>query len=197
MDTTDGRKWMFARVEWDITDDVMNGSWIELDYGVDGVSSTPVKKKVVTNGPTYPPVPDPSNPNGLTQSPPGFSTNPAPTVLAPVSYNQLNGTISAGDTVTSIPIKTASLGNEFLAGDGVTLVNPFTGAYQTFTIASAPALGATSLSVTSATSSSVFPEDSYLVVKQNAYAFSLPNGTQGQILRYNDSTDVWLSLIHI
>jgi hypothetical protein len=111
--------------------------------------------------------------------------------LAPVAYNALGSGIDEGDVITSIPIKIASLGNEFLAGDGVTLVNPITGQFQTFEIASAPAFGATSLSVTSEVAISAFPEDSYLVVKQNAYAFSLPSATQGQILRYNDTTDVW------
>ena len=183
--TSDGRKWMFSRVEWDLADDVMNGSWVELNYGVDGVSSTPIKKKVIPNGPTYPPYPGPTDPNGLTNILPGFVVNSPPTVLAPVAYNALDGEISDGATITSIPIKTASAGNEFLAGDGVTLVNPYTGQFQTFEIASAPALGATSLSVTSEVSLYDFPEDSYLVVKQNAYAYSLPNGILGQILRHN------------
>lgn len=169
--TSDGYKWMFSRVEWDITDDVMNGSWVELNYGTTGVSSTPIKKKVIPNGPTYPPTTDPNNPNGLTNNLPGFNINPAPAVLAPVSYNQLDGEISEGDTVTSIPIKTASAGNEFLAGDFVRLVNPFTGQFQEFEIATEPLSGDVSLSVTSTAAQYWFPEDSYLVIRQNAYAF--------------------------
>lgn len=185
MQTADGKKWMFANVQWDVGDNTVNGTWFQLDYGTAGVSATPIKKKVIPNGPTYPPIPDPTNPNGLTNTSSGFNINPAPTVLAPVAYNQLNGEIAESATVTSIPIKTASLGNEFLAGDGVTLVNPYTGQFQTFTIATAPALGATSLSVTSATALYDFPEDSYLVVKQNAYAFSLPTAASGDYLYFN------------
>lgn len=187
--TSDGRHWMFTRVEWDLALNRMTGSWVELDYGVDGVSSTPVKKKIIYE-PTHP-TPDPKNPTGLVNTAPGFSINPAPAVLAPVAYNQLDGEIAEGAAVTTIPLKTASLGNEFLAGDGVTLVNPYTGQYQTFIIDTPPILGDTSLSVISQAAISEYPEDSYLVVKQNAYAFSLPNANQGEILRFNSVTDEW------
>ena len=189
--TPDDKIWMFSNLKWDLGKNTMSGNWFELVYGNDGVNSTPIKKKVIKQGPTYPPVDPPTNPTGYSNTAPGLNTNPGPTVLAPVAYNALDSGIEEGDVITSIPIKTASLGNEFLAGDGVTLVNPITGQFQTFEIASAPAFGATSLSVTSEASLYDFPEDSYLVVKQNAYAFSLPSATQGQILRYNDTTDVW------
>jgi hypothetical protein len=191
LSTTDGKKWMFGNVTWDLGVNSLQGTWFELSYGTAGVNSTPIKIKVIKQGPTFPPTTDPTTPSGLTNNLPGFTVNQGPTVLAPVAYNALGTAIAEGDTVTSIPIKIASLGNEFLAGDGVTLVNPYTGQFQTFEIASAPAFGATSLSVTSEVATNAFPEDSYLVVKQNAYAFSLPSATQGQILRYNDTTDVW------
>ena len=191
LSTLDGKKWMFGNVSWDLGRNSLQGTWFELNYGTGGVNSTPIKIKVTKQGPTFPPAPDPTNGLGVSTSSPGFATNPAPTVLAPVAYNALNSGIAEGDVITSIPIKIASLGNEFLAGDGVTIVNPFTGQFQTFEIASAPAFGATSLSVVSEAAANPFPEDSYLVVKQNAYAFSLPSATQGQILRYNDTTDVW------
>jgi hypothetical protein len=191
LSTTDGKKWLFGNVTWDLGLNSLQGTWFELNYGTAGVNSTPIKIKVIKQGPTFPPTTDPSIPSGLSNNSPGFNINMGPTVLAPVSYNALSTGIAEGATVTSIPIKIASLGNEFLAGDGVTLVNPYTGQYQTFEIATAPAFGATSLSVTSEVATSAFPEDSYLVVKQNAYAFSLPTGAQGQILRYNDTTDVW------
>jgi hypothetical protein len=188
LSTTDGKKWMFSNATWDLGLNSLQGTWFELNYGATGVNSTPIKIKVIPSGGTFEPAP-PSG--GISNTSPGFNANPPPTVLAPVAYNGLDGEIAEGATVTSIPIKIASLGNEFLAGDGVTLVNPITGQFQTFEIASAPAFGATSLSVTSEVATNAFPEDSYLVVKQNAYAFSLPSATQGQILRYNDTTDVW------
>ncbi len=191
MQTTDGREWMFSRVDWDLTQNTMSGSWVELDYGVDGVSSTPIKKKIIPNGPTYPPFPDPADPNGLTNNAPGFVSNPPPTVLAPIAYNALDSEIFEGDTITTIPIKTVSAGNEFLAGDVVTIINPYTGVFQDFTIATPPTIGATSLSVTSDTAISDYPEDSYLTIKQKAYAYSLPVGTSGDHLYFN-GTD-WIA----
>ena len=188
--TSDGKKWMMSNATWDLGSDTIQGTWVELQYGGAGVAATPIKIKVLP-GKSFPTV-DPTSPSGgVTNTSSGFNANPPPTVLAPVSYNSISAKVDKGDTVTSIALVTASLGNEFLAGDGVTIVNPITGQFQTFEIASAPAFGDTSLSVTSEVSDYDFPEDSYLVVKQNAYAFSLPTATQGQILRYNDSTDAW------
>lgn len=189
--TPDDKIWMFSNVKWDLGKNIMSGNWFELVYGNEGVNSTPIKKKVIKSGPTYPPVDPPTNPTGYNNTAPGMNVNPGPTVLAPVAYNSLDSVIDEGATVTSIPIKIASLGNEFLVGDGVTVVNPITGQYQTFTVSAIPAFGATSISVTSATATNDFPEDSYMVVKQAAYAFSLPSAVQGQVLRYNDATDKW------
>ncbi len=191
LSTSDGKKWMMANAAWDLHQDTLQGTWFELEYGGTGVNSTPIKKKVIPNGPTYPPIPDPTNPNGLMSGSTGFNINPAPAVLSPVAYNQLDTEISVGDTVTTITVKTASDGNEFAIGDGVTISNPFTGDFQTFTIASPPALGSFTLSVDSATALYNFCEDSNLIVKQKPYAFSLPNGNQGEILRYNGTTDQW------
>lgn len=172
--TTDGRKWMMSRVEWDLADRTMSGSWIELDYGATAVSATPIKKYLVPGGGT---TTDPtgSTSQGVTTSVVGFAQNPAPAVLAPVSYNALDGVIDEGDTVTSIPIKIASEGSEFLAGDSVILVNPFTGQFQAFAIATAPVSGDLALSVTSEAALYDFPEDSFLVVSQKPYSFTPGN----------------------
>ena len=188
--TNDGKKWMLANATWNLSNNTMQGTWFELQYGGAGVAATPIKIKVLPTK-SFPTV-DPTGANGgVTNTSSGFNANPPPTVLAPVAYNSISAKIDEGDTVTSIPLNVASLGNEFLAGDGVTIVNPITGQFQTFAIATAPAFGATSLSVTSEVADYDFPDNSYLVVKQNAYAFSLPTATQGQILRYNDTTDAW------
>lgn len=174
--TSDDRKWMFSRVKWDFTQNELSGSWIELEYGADGVSSTPVRVHVVKGGGlTFPPVFDPANPNGLSNGSPGFSINTSPAVLAPVSYNQLDSEILEGATITSIPTKVPSDGNEFLAGDSVGIVDPYTGQFQYFEIATPPAAGDTSLSVVSDTALYDFPEDSYLTVKQRPYAYTPGN----------------------
>ena len=177
IETLDGKQWFLQRGKWSLFDDTISGSWIEMNYGSGGVLSSPVKIKKVLgpNGPTYPPV-EPTTGNLVTSTAPGFYNNPPPTVLAPVSFNALDGVINDGDVVTSIPIKIASLGVEFLEDDGVTLVNPMTGVFQTFIIATAPELGDVAFSIKNTTefpntSAYEFPEDSYLVVKQNAYSF--------------------------
>lgn len=175
MQTTDGRIWLQSRLDWNLAQNTMSGSWTELEFGGAGVSSTPIKIKVVKSGASFPTISEPSNPNGLSSTGVGFSTNPSPAVLAPVSYNALDGEIFVGDTVTSIPIKTPSDGNEFLAGDSVGIVNPFTGLFQYFEIATPPSVGDTSLSVVSSISSYEFCEDSYLVISQKPYAFTPGN----------------------
>jgi len=189
--TTDGKRWIMSNAEWDIGSNTLNGSWTELDYGADGVSATPIKIKVLLPT-TTPSTPDPLSPGqGISSSNQGFYANTPPTVLAPVAYNSTADAIEEGDTITSINITTASLGSEFLAGSKVTLIDPITGRSQDFVISTPPALGDTSLSVMSATANFDSPELSYLVVKQKAFAFSLPSAVQGQILRYNDTTDAW------
>lgn len=190
MQTLDGKKWMMMRTSWSLGENTISGSWFELNYGVDGVSSTPIKIKVNPGG-SHPTVdPSPTN-GGIINVSDGFTSNPPPTVLQPVAYNSISAMITAGSVITSIPVTTPSDGNEFAVGDGVTIVNPINGLFQTFVIATAPALGDTTLSVDSDTALYDFYENSFLVVKQRPYAFSLPEATQGQILRFNSVSGVW------
>lgn len=175
LNTTDGRKWMVTACTWDLGDDTMQGAWVELQYGFSGVNSTPIKIKLNPNG-TFPTV-DPAPPNqGVTSNSFGLnSANAAATVLKPLSFNYTTALISVGDTITSIPLGEASTGSEFLAGDGVSIVNPMSGAYQTFIIDTPPVAGDMTLSVVSQVATYDFPENAYLVVKQNAYAFTPGN----------------------
>lgn len=169
------KRWLFGNISWDVPNNTMQGGWFELEYGNEGINASPVKNKLIHNGHPFPPIVDPNNPTGTTTGGQGLNVNPSPTVLAPVSYNALDTPIETGDTITSIPIKIASDGNEFLAGDSVGLVNPITGQFQYFEIATAPALGATSLSVTSEVALYDFPEDSYLIISQKPYAYTPGN----------------------
>lgn len=190
LNTSEGKKWMMSSCNWDIASNSAQGTWFELTYGSAGVSNSPVKIKLLPGGSL--PTVDPSSPgNGISNTSPGFHSNPAPTVLKPVSYNAISSKIDEGDTVTAIPLFTASLGNEFLAGDSVTIVHPITGVYQDFEIDTPPLVGDTSLSVVSEVAAYDFLEGSYLVIKQKPYSFSLPEGDQGEILRFNATTDVW------
>jgi hypothetical protein len=189
--TSDERKWMLQDATWDVSRNTINGTWFQLDYGTAGVSASPVKIKV--NPPGTEPTIDPAPPNGgITTNSPGLNINPAPTVIKPVSFNDTTAKIAKGVTVTSIGIAEAATGKEFLAGDFVTVVNPVTGQYQSFEISTPPAAGATSLSVVSAVADYEFPQASYLVVKQNAFSFRLPQGTaEGQIMRWDNTDQDW------
>lgn len=194
--TQDGKKWMFQRASWNVGRNTINGSWWELDYGTAGVSSSPVKIKVNPSGsePTVDPTP---TTGGISTSNPGFNYNPPPTVIKPISFNDLDEIIAVGDTVTSLALQTPATGSEFLEDDGVTLVNPITGQFQTFIIDTPPAAGATSLAIKNTVgfpnvAAYDFPLGSYMVVKQNAYSFRLPQGTvQGQIMRWNNTSLKW------
>ena len=188
------KKWLMLGAELETGNDKITGEWFELVYGDPVSVSPPVKiKKLIESHspPIYPGAPSGTTGNQGLSSSFNLSNSPPPTVLGPVAFNTLNTEIEQGDTVTSIALSIASEGDEFLAGDGVTLVNPINGQYQTFVIDVPPTSGATSLSVISATAEFSAPIGSYLVVKQKAFAFSLPGATQGQILRYNSVTNKW------
>ena len=189
--TADDIKWMMMRAEWSPLSDRINGSWFEVNYGTAAVPSTPIKVKIIKGGTDNPTTSFPQTPVPTGGGNSGYATNPTPMVLAPVAFNNTTTAIAAAATVTSIGLVTALAGNEFAAGDDITLVNPITGQYQTFAVASTPAPGATSISVTSEVADFDAPEKSYLVVKQKVNAFALPTGTQGQVLRYNNSSSKW------
>jgi hypothetical protein len=189
--TADGINWMMMRAEWSPLSDRINGSWFEVNYGTAAVPSTPIKVKIIKGGTDNPTTSFPQTPVPTGGGNSGYATNPTPMVLAPVAFNNTTTAIAAAATVTSIGLVTALAGNEFAAGDDITLVNPITGQYQTFAVASTPAPGATSISVTSEVADFDAPEKSYLVVKQKVNAFALPTGTQGQVLRYNNSSSKW------
>jgi hypothetical protein len=189
--TSDGEKWMMQDATWDVSRNTISGTWFNLDYGTAGVSASPVKIKV--NPPGTEPTIDPAPPNGgITTNSPGLNINPAPTVIKPIAFNATTAKISKGANVTSITLEDAATGTEFLAGDGVTIVDPISGAFQTFNVSTPPGPGDTSITVTSEVADYDFPVGSYLVVKQNAYSFRLPQGTaEGQILRWDDTNEVW------
>ena len=183
------------QIEWSPTDNIVSGTWFESDYGTTFHTATPIKKKYVPMlGGGGHPYTDPPQGNGFSgNGNSNFANNSPGTVLAPISFNNLGTVITEGGTITSIGLLVPSTGNDFLAGDGVTLCHPTSGKYQTFTIATAPIAGATSLSVTSVAAEFDAPIGSFLVVKQKPYSFSLPTATLGQILRYNGTAWVAFS----
>lgn len=195
LNTSDGIRWIPMTLDWSLTEDLLNGTWFESEYNSTYSTETPIKKKYtpMLGGGGYPYV-DPPQGNGFSgNGNTNFSNNSPGTVLAPISFNNLGAVITEAATITSIGLLVPSTGNDFLAGDGVTLCHPTSGKYQTFTIATAPTAGATSLSVTSVAAEFDAPIGSFLVVKQKPYSFSLPTATLGQILRYNGTAWVAFS----
>lgn len=187
LNTSDSIRWVPMQIEWSPTDNIVSGTWFESNYGTTFHTATPIKKKYVPMlGGGGHPYTDPPQGNGFSgNGNSNFANNSPGTVLAPISFNNLGTVITEGGTITSIGLLVPSTGNDFLAGDGVTLCHPTSGKYQTFTIATAPTAGATSLSVTSVAAEFDAPIGSFLVVKQKPYSFSLPVATLGQILRHN------------
>lgn len=118
--------------------------------------------------------------------------NPPGAILNPLSFNALATQITKGATVTSIAVGTALAGNEFSTGDKVKLVNPITGQVQTFTVASAPSAGATSISVNSATANFDIPVNAGMFVQLTPQAGGggVADGDKGDITVSSSGT-VW------
>jgi hypothetical protein len=192
IETSDGIQWLSQKLSWRPTEDILTGTWLESDYGTTGSPATPIKVKVL-GGPKTPTIIGPITPTPTTGGGnQGFASNNPPAVLQPLAFNTLATAITKGASVTSIAVNTALAGNEFLVGDDIIVVHPVSGQYQAFSVSSAPAPGATSISVTAENADFDVPQFAGLFVQQKAYAFSLPPGThEGSILRWDDVNEVW------
>lgn len=179
------------RVLWHVTENIIEGSWVNLTFGNSNVK-TPVKVKILTGGTSNPTTINPTTTAPTTGGNQGLVANPPGAILTPLSFNSLSTAITKGATVTSIAVGTALAGNEFSAGDKVKLVNPVTGQFQTFTVASAPSVGATSISVNSSTANFDIPANAGLFVQLTPQAGGggVADGDKGDITVSSSGT-VW------
>jgi len=189
--TSDSLYWLDMRVLWHVTENIIEGSWVNLTFGNSNVK-TPVKVKILTGGTSNPTTINPTTTAPTTGGNQGLVANPPGAILTPLSFNSLSTAITKGATVTSIAVGTALAGNEFSAGDKVKLVNPVTGQFQTFTVASAPSAGATSISVNSSTANFDIPVNAGMFVQLTPQAGGggVADGDKGDITVSSGGT-VW------
>lgn len=91
-------------------------------------------------------------------------------------FPRTNGNIDDGDTVTQIPIPARTVAGEYRAGQTITLIDPYTGAQQDFTVTADTAISDTSISVSSQTAAFDFRENSWIVTSQEQQGASSGSG---------------------
>lgn len=189
--TSDSLNWLDMRLLWHVTENILEGSWVNLTFG-NSSTKTPVKVKILTGGTSNPTVINPTSTSPTTGGNSPMVANPPGAILNPLSFNALATQITKGATVTSIAVGTALAGNEFSTGDKVKLVNPITGQVQTFTVASAPSAGATSISVNSTTANFDIPVNAGMFVQLTPQAGGggVADGDKGDITVSSAGT-VW------
>lgn len=191
---TDGIDWLMMGGRWNAQRDEFTGEFFELNYGPEGVASTPVKV-INTGGIKHPTTAGGGNGAVIVGAPttsgnPGFNVSFPPSVLDPLKNNTTASAIAKGASISSLSVSVALNGNDYAVGDIITIVNPVTGEKDDLTVTAAPIIGATSMLV-SGTATAAYPQGAFLIKKPIAYAFSLPTTTKGSILRYNTSTSKW------
>lgn len=178
-DTYDGLKtikhksntWVFYKGRWHGAKEYWEGEWrllntsgtttgnTSLDWVIDNIDGD--GNPIITVVPTG----SGGTPN-LGNDDSGNPNNPGYTAVIDALFPRTTDDIDSGDTVTEIPVSTRTVGGEYKVGQTVTLIDPYSGAQQTFVISQESAISDTVLYVTSQTANFTFPEGSWIVTSQ-------------------------------
>lgn len=88
--------------------------------------------------------------------------------------------ITAGDTITSLPITAVGTDNSIVAGDTIKLVNPITNNTQNFTVSSNVGASDTQVLVNSTVASSDFPLGAFILQESSTAAAATSQGSEFQ-----------------
>lgn len=175
---TDAAQYVLLRGSYNNASDTWSGTWVFTDYS-DTVTSAGVGKikTFFPPGPGEPPVP-PTWPPSYEP----WSANDGilgGSIIGILFDNGGHvGTLSStkiarGDAVTSIPINPAGVDGLINDGDEVILVNPITGATQTFTVTADVAAADTTISVSADTADDNFYEGSMVTVATDTFVSNI------------------------
>ena len=116
--------WLLMGGSYNAARNEFAGEWVELKY-LPGLSTSPPRRRKLTNiDPPVPPAPTTGNDKAgiiyeIVAKPPG-------TMFFPLSQGTTGVELRAG-TITSLPVSAALAAGDFVAGDTITIINPFTG----------------------------------------------------------------------
>lgn len=156
-----GYRFIPLRLRFTALNDLWEGSWYDIDPLSNYTEQTP-QEGIVRTRPIAPSILN--NPSGLPAPQPQIKGKDQ--ILNRLIPAQVGSTgITSGATVTSIPLKSAATGDDFIKNDVIVLVNLNTGEEQEFTVSANVVATNTSISVSSVTATADFPADSFIIQK--------------------------------
>jgi hypothetical protein len=177
--STDNSKWSLLRGTYNAARETWKGLWFYNAYG----DPVPEENVIIKIPPTIdPPIGPPSLPEFPSETPGNvddevFSDSPGETIAI------TDDVLSTG-TITSLPIYPTGADNVIISGDEVVLYDPNTGSSQTFTVSSDVGGTDTSISVNSQATTTDFSEESYVIIREEAYINNVQNEVYNNVQRF-------------
>jgi hypothetical protein len=173
----DGVDWLLMGGTWNSANNTFTGEWMEMRYAEGLTPSAPIK---------FVAYPDPEAPGTNTDVPgsPGSFRIGAPlgTILYPVAVTLSGESIRANTAITTLEISHTLTTNDIQNGDKMAIVEPFSGAFEEFTVTADSTTGDTFITA-SFTPINSYPKGSPIVrISRIDSGFSMPGGVNGQIL---------------